>query len=127
MIALLLAMLPQPSYLDGMPTVESIEANYVSRPVYEPDCWWCSGWERSLSQIIIRDVHAETGCVEVLAWSGGGQERIRVNYADGWYWVQTTAGVVKSRVFFESYTDYDPEREEAYERLPVERRRGWPK
>lgn len=130
MLALLLcfAVLPQPHLLEQIPVVESIELNYVLRPIKDSsDDWWTKGWERSLSQAILRDVDPLTGRLEIRAWSGFGTEDIPIRYERGWYWLQTSQGLVRTRVVFTTYTDYDVEREEAYERCGVEHRAGWPR
>lgn len=125
MVALLLAMLPQ---TEPIPTVESIEANYVvSRVQHEIYEWHTTGWDRSLSQVILRDPHPSTKRIEIRDWAGGGQGLFRVHFDNGFWYVITNKGTVRSRTFFETFTDYDIERLEAVERLPQEQRLGWPK
>lgn len=126
LLAILLAIIPQPSAADA-PAVESIELNYMVRPIIAPDEWWVRGWEPAVSQAIIRGVHPRTNSVEIMGWSGGGMQMFRCEKVGKWHYLRTSAGIVKSQALFESFTDFDPERDEAYNRLPIERREGWPK
>lgn len=125
MVALLLALLPN---AEAIPAVESIEANYVvSRVRHDVYEWHTAGWDRSLSQVILRDPHPRTKRIEIRDWAGGGQSVFAVRFDNGFWYVTTNKGTVRSRTFFETFTDYDPERLEAADRLPQEHRLGWPK
>lgn len=124
MVALLLAMLPQ----SQTPTVESIEANYTVIALYHKQEGWPQiGWEKGVSQIILRDPHPSTKRIEIRDWAGGGQGLFSVHFDNGFWYVTTNKGTVRSRTFYETFTDYDIERLEAVERLPSENRLGWPK
>ena len=124
MVALLLAMLPQ----SQTPTVESIEANYTVIALYHKQEGWPQiGWEKGVSQIILRDPHPSTKRIEIRDWAGGGQGLFKAYFDNGFWYVTTNKGTVRSRTFYETFTDYDIERLEAVERLPSENRLGWPK
>lgn len=123
MIALLLALTLPP--IDTIPAVESLEANFVVRPVRkDPEDWHTQGWEPAFGQLIVREIHYEG--VEIsgfVMWHTTPSWRV---HKDGAWWILVTnQGTFKSKVYFETWTDYDVEVEERL-RFPSELRKGLP-